>query len=155
MRDQIDNCSFLRLGQLSEPEDNCLRLVLEEMRASEVAEELLVAGTTLGPAYSVDHTEACRVFEITWEIYIAYSVVNESYGLENNGEAFEGSRYRLYTQSRFLEYVRTQTWGDEKHPGPAKHTAIVCEHHIVNVVSVSEPQMRLLKSGRVHAVSDS
>jgi hypothetical protein len=154
VRDQIDQCSWLRLREICEPEDNYLRLVLEEMVTGDAAEELLIGDVSLGPTHKVEHTEACRVFEVIWETYIAYGVVNESYGDADRGDVYEGRRFRCYAKSQFLEYVRRNTWGDDQYPGPSKHVAIVCEHHIVNVVSVSEPQLRLLKPGQPRGVPD-
>jgi hypothetical protein len=48
MRDQIDQCRYLNLRELSEPEDNCLRLVVEEMHVGAEAEELVVGEASFG-----------------------------------------------------------------------------------------------------------
>ena len=154
MRDQVDQCRYLNLRELSEPEDNCLRLVVEEMHVGDEAEELVVGESSFGLARKIEHTEACRVFELYWDKYVAYSVLNESYALADDSEVFTGHRVRLYSKSKFLEYIASETWADDQHPGPSKHTAIVCESHIVNVISVAEPQVRLLKPGQPRAVPD-
>ena len=108
MRDQVDKCAYLNLREMCEPEENSLRLVVEEMRAGDVTEDLVVGATNLGPARRIEHTEACRVFEITWDTYIAYCVVNESYALGDKADVSDGRRFRVYSKSQFLDYaVRT------------------------------------------------
>ena len=147
MRDHVDQCRYLKLRELSEPEDNSLRLVVEEMHVRDEAEELVVGESSFGLTHRIEHTDACRVFELTWDMYIAYSVLNESYARADDGEIFTGRRLRLYSKSKFLEYVRSETWADDHYPGPPKHVAISCESQIVNVISVAEPQVRLIKPG--------
>jgi hypothetical protein len=71
MRDQIDKCAYLNLRDIREPQENSLRLVIEEMRVGDVTEDLVVGVTNLGLTRRIEHTEACRVFEITWDTYIA------------------------------------------------------------------------------------
>ena len=154
MRDQVDQCRYLNLRELSEPEDNSLRLVVEELHVDDEADELVVGESSFGLTHKVEYTEACRVFELTWDMYVAYSVLNESYVRADDTEAFTGRRVRHYSRSRFLEHVRSETWADHQYPGPSIHTAIVCENHIVNVISVVEPQVRLLKPGQPRAVPD-
>jgi hypothetical protein len=154
MRDQVDKCAYLNLREICEPEENSLRLVIEEMRVGDVAEDLVVGATNLGPTRRIEHTEACRVFEIIWGTYIAYCVVNESYALGGKSDIYEGRRFRVYSKSLFLDYVRTDTFGDDQYPGPSKHIGISCGNHIVNVVSVSDPSIRLLRAGQPRVVPD-
>jgi hypothetical protein len=154
MRHQVDNCAYLNLREICEPEENSLRLVVEEMRVGDITEDLVVGSVNLGPTRRIEHTEACRVFEISWNTYIAYCVVNESYALGDKADVSEGRRFRVYSKSRFLDYVRKDTFGDDQYPGPSKHIGISCENHIVNVISVSEPSIRLLKAGQPRVVPD-
>ena len=154
MRHQVDQCAYLNLREIGEPEYNSLRLVVEEMRAGVVTEDLVIAGTNLGATRRIEHTEECRVFEIFWESYIAYSVVNESYATGDDSELSEGRRFRVYSKSRFLDYIRKETFADDRYPGPSKHICVSCENQLVNVISVSDPHIRLLKPGQPRVVPD-
>ena len=69
MRDQVDQCRYLNLRELSEPEDNGLRLGVEEMHVGDEAEELVVGESSFGLTHKIEHTEACRVFELYWDMY--------------------------------------------------------------------------------------
>jgi len=154
MRDQVDQCAYLRLTEITEPDENSLRLVVEELTVGGVAEDLVIGEQNLGPTYRIEHTADCRVFEIHWDNYVAYSVVNESYDRVDDSEESEGRLLRTYSKSHFLEYVQRATFADDHYPGPSRHVAVVCAHHIVNVISVSEPRISLLKAGQPRAVPD-
>jgi hypothetical protein len=71
---------------------------------SEAGEIRPVAG-----AQRVVHSKGDRVFEIAWESYVAYSVVNES----------------------------ARTWDDDT--TRRRHWHINCENHVVDVISTEEP----------------
>lgn len=149
---QLDECAYLDLTGISEPGQSSLRLVVEEMQESFESEELEIGGVNLGESRKIEHTQSCRVFEVTWETYISYAVVNESYARVKNDEVYEGRLVRVYSKSDFLEHIRQATFADEHYPGPFKHIALVCMHHIVNVVSVSHPQVRLARAGQPRRV---
>ena len=149
---QLDQCAYLDLAGVTEPRTNSLRLVVEEMQIGFESEELEMDGVNFGRSRKIEHTPSCRTFEITWDTYIAYAVVNESYARVKDGETYEGRLVRVYSKSDFLDHIRRDTFADEKYPGPFKHIALVCMHHIVDVISVSEPRVRLTKAGQPRVV---
>jgi hypothetical protein len=138
---QLDECAYLDLTGISEPGRNSLRLVVEELQVS-----------FQPAAQKIEHTESCRVFEITWETYISYRVASDSYARVKDYEVYEGRFARVYSKSDFLNDIRRDTFADDKYPGPFKHISLVCMHHIVDVVSVSEPRVRLAKAGQPRVV---
>lgn len=86
----LQSCHSLRLYSIAEPIANQLRLiVLETVIGDHLSEAELNAEpdpalrSILAGSRRIDHFPGCRRFEVFWESYIGYSVVNESFA---NGE---------------------------------------------------------------------
>ena len=149
MIDQLDKCKWLYLRSIDEPRDNSLRLVIEEARSGDELQNLeMLPDVSFGPSRSIEHDDACRVFEVVWDSYIMYSVTNESYDRADEPRTFTGQLVRHYSASSFLEYVARSTFATDDYPGPHKHIAVLCLNHIINVASMNEPKVRLIKHGR-------
>lgn len=89
-----------------------------------------------------DNTNA-PIIQLDFESYIGYSVINESFTSWDDYERFEGKKtFRIYSKSRFLDYISNATFASVEYPGPYLHYGIVCLDHIVNVVTISEPKVR-------------
>lgn len=144
MQEAIDSCKYLFLRGLDEPEDNVLRLVLEEAEPQGSPEDLEVAGVTFSGTQVIDHVPGLRVFKVVWPSYVAYSVRNESYTTWDEGEIWEGRLFRVYSASHFLSYVSSATFAGDVFPGPLQHWEVVCGNHIIDVVGAERPQFNLL-----------
>jgi hypothetical protein len=150
--DAIRSSRYLYLEAVTEPRDNQLRLViLEATTGDTIGEETLAAEpdmtlrSILTGAKTIDHLEGCRKFELFWESYIGYSVVNESY---SNGEpeTSKGKGHTLveYESSNYLEYLSKATFATADYPGPYRHWAIYCLNHTIDVASQVDPVVREL-----------
>lgn len=152
---EIQSCEWLFLRSLEEPEENALRLVIEEavagapadLRAAATAASLQEPEPILQGARLISHSEGCRVFEVVWPRYIAYSVRNESYVTNDKYDLFEGRLLVKYTRSRFLDYVELGTFATSEYPGPFAHWGIICCNHVIDVVSTDEPEICILPNG--------
>ncbi|NEQ43120.1 MAG: hypothetical protein F6K00_06010 [Leptolyngbya sp. SIOISBB] len=82
-----------------------------------------------------------RGYKIKFEQYLAYSIRNESYAMPVAGEVFEGRRFRTYSRSQYLEFVYSTTFVNNQYPGATAHYGLVCEDHIIDVVSVDAPEI--------------
>lgn len=143
---EIDSCEYLFLRELSEPRENSLRLLVEEGKPSVLAVPINVGEVKLGEGHPVRSTEGCRLFEIYWDSYVAYSVRNESYAKNTESEiASWGRRLRLYSKSLFLEYLSGATFASPEYPGLTEHIALACENHIIDVVSTGPLTIRRLR----------
>jgi len=138
---ELDTCGSLYLREIGETKQNCLRLLIEE--AFVMPEEVSVefAGTEIANCHLVGPTANSRVFEIIWDNYVAYSLTNESYATRNESEEFSGRFARLYSKSHFLDYISRATLADKEYPGPLLHVELVCECHIIDVVSTRFPEV--------------
>jgi hypothetical protein len=143
---ELDACASLYLRNISEPAQNSLRLLIEE--AFVMPEEVTAkfAEAELANCHIVKPTADSRLFEIIWDNYVAYSVANESYSTRNESEEFSGRFARLYGKSLFLDYISRATLACKDYPGPLQHVQLVCECHIIDVVSTRFPQVSKVRS---------
>lgn len=140
----INSCSHLFLDELTELPCNGLRVVVCEGLVSPKAGSLGIAGKVLSDLHEIGVTEKSRYFEITWGYYVAYSVINESFAKRSPEEEWTGHLFRVYKKSRFIDFVGAATFATDEHPGPMIHVGLVCEDHIVDVISTKEPSITKL-----------
>ena len=140
---ELDACASLYLRNITEPAQNSLRLLIEE--AFVMPEEVTVnfAGAEIANCHIVKPTADSRLFEIICDNYVAYSVANESYSTRNESEEFTGRFARLYSKSHFLDYISRATLACKEYPGPLRHVQLVCEGHIIDVVSTTFPRLAM------------
>jgi hypothetical protein len=94
----------------------------------------------------IEVTEKSRTFELLWNGYVAYSVLNESFASADDDAAhYEGRRFRVYSKSSFIDYVARVSFACDDYPGPAQHYQVVCEHHILDVISTAPPIVQQLR----------
>ena len=86
-----------------------------------------------------DVTDESAAFEVVWSKYVAYSVMNESFAAVDEQERYTGNRIRLYSKSRFIDYVARASFACDEYPGPTQHIAVVCENHIIDVIAAMRP----------------
>jgi hypothetical protein len=144
--DQINSHKYLYLAQISEPEDNRLRLVIEEAGSSGIEEDLVVCGHTFKGTRALVSDERHFAYEILFPDYIAYSVRNESFTREDKDAEFSGKRFCVYTKSAFLDYVARSTFATAEYPGPFAHYGFNCLNHIVDVISRNYPDIKVLRN---------
>jgi hypothetical protein len=146
----IQTCSWLYLQEIVEPDENELRIVVVEAKSGAPADESMLGSEEpdvlkeiLREARPIVHGSGCRVFEIFWPSYIAYSVRNESYTSLDPYEEKEGRLFVRYTKSRYLDYISNATFATEDYPGPFTHWGLYCLSHIIDVVSMDEPIIKV------------
>ena len=144
MHEEIDSCRYLFLRDLSEPEENTLRVVVEEAKADGPPEDLEILGKVIRGTIPIDSDESCRLFELVWSSYVAYGVRNESFTAWDDSEEWQGRLFRLYSKSHFRDYVSRATFASNEYPGPLRHWSLLCENHLVDVVACVEPAVRRL-----------
>ena len=145
---QVSSCKWLFLRELIDGPDNSLRLLVEEGRTQDAVEDIELAGVKIiSGVRAVEHDDSCRVYEVVWSNYVCYVVRNESYASPDGAE-WKGQRVRRHEQSNFLSYVAQDTFATADYPGPFGHIEIVCENHVIDVASMGEPTVTLVKHGK-------
>ena len=139
LRSAIDEAPYLYIGMVGEGGDGTLRLIVHEARAGGEPEDLDVAGVTLAGAIPIVADETTPKYEVRFASYVAYSVRNESYVSWDESETWTGRLFRVYTDSKFLDYVGAATFATDEYPGPLTHYELATLNHIVDVVTTVEP----------------
>lgn len=142
---EINECRSLFLADIQELGYNALQLAVAEGLPAGPPMSIEVGDTIIPNCTPIETTDGSRVFEIVWHNYVGYTVLNESYADGSSEEYYEGTRFRLYTRSRFIEYMSRATFASDEYPGPARHYCVACEDHIVHVLSVEAPTVRRLR----------
>jgi hypothetical protein len=150
--DKIGSCTYLYLEALVEPSANEVRIVLLDAVAGPPVDADTLASeydpvlrSILAGSRRIEPLPGCRRFELVWETYIGYSVVNESY---SNGEPDTsiavGDRRRFveYSSSQYLDYLAKASFASKDYPGPYRHWALYCQDHRIDIASQVNPIIR-------------
>jgi hypothetical protein len=144
--DELNSSSHLFLTEICEPQANCLRIVLREGKAASFPVPISVGGADLAEGFPVQIDDTCATFQIDWNNYVLYQVLNESLGMPADvSEVYEGKLARTYSTSKLLQFVMGATHATSEYPGRLLHYEVICEDHVVNVVCFDAPHC--LKSG--------
>jgi hypothetical protein len=144
---RINEHRYLYLTELSEPEDNVLRLIVTEGRTGDEAGA--PAGDEVAETMSKSSpilADGSAAYELIFDQYIAYAVLNESFTVRDDAEKFEGKLFRIYSESKFLSYVSAGTIATADYPGSYKHYGLVCLNHVVEIASTADPVITMLRS---------
>jgi hypothetical protein len=146
--DLLNSVKYLYLCKLSEPKDNSLRIVVEEAvdnRGGAIIPgserpELAALRTDIFP---IEPVEGCKIFELSWNRYVAYLVTEEMVGSCGNyeDEDYSGNLFRVFTKSHFLEHLTRDTGA---HTEPIQHFKLACLNHLIDIASYEVPSIRLL-----------
>ena len=149
----IDSCYTIFVDEISEPEQNVLRLVLQEAEMSPETVSHKIGGTIIENLHPVEPTGRSRTLELMWKRYIAYSVTNESFASPDDDSEVRvsGRLLRTYSKSHFLDFVSHATIANEQYPGPSTHFCVVSENHVIDVVSTQMPEIQILPTGSIVA----
>ena len=141
----LDGHAYLFLNGIEEAGHNGLRLVVQVGALSADVKNIQIGGSVISGLRQVSVGESGPEYEITFASYIAYAVRNESYVSHDKEEAWAGKSFRVYSKSRFLDFVRSATFASPDYPGTFAHCSLVCQDHVVDIASVSQPKVERLR----------
>ena len=85
-----------------------------------------------------------RRFEISWPSYISYAVRSEHFCQWDADEVWEGKHvFRVYTKSKFLDFVAAGTLANDVCPDPFRHYQIQSIYPIIDVASMDPPTVKV------------
>lgn len=142
---EINSHKYIYLTHIDEPEENMLHLIIQEGIISDEEKTLDLGATKFEGYREISVTPESKAYEVFFESYIAYSVINESYSQWDDYEVFEGKVFRIYQKSRFLDYLKVDSFATEEYPGPFVHYGFCCSNHIVNVASQYKAKIKQLR----------
>jgi len=135
----LNACEYLFLSEIEELDHNGLRLVVTEGRRAGESGPIQVGDAVIPGGTRIDVTDESAAFEIIWNKYVAYSVMNESFAAVDEEEQYTGNRVRLYSKSHFKDYVARASFACDEYPGPTQHVEVVCENHSIDVIAATAP----------------
>ncbi|MGI8788484.1 MAG: hypothetical protein ACR2HG_12065 [Pyrinomonadaceae bacterium] len=149
--EQINSHKYLFLTEIGEPEENVLRIVIEEGKLSEPTKEENITESNealksiIAGSREIMSDESCYLYEIVFDTYIAYSVRNESYAIPEDSSEFSGGFFGTYSKSSFLDYLKISTFATEDYPGKFVHYGLSVFRYFIDIASVYEPEMKILR----------
>ncbi len=143
--EKVNDHKYINIKEMSEPEDTVLRIIIEQASVGEEERNLTVGTSVISGLRDIVSDEKCFAYEVIFETYIAYSVINESFTQVDESEVYTGNLFRIYSKSHFLDYVKVATFASEDYPGVFSHYEIAALNHIVEIVSVDSPKINLLR----------
>jgi hypothetical protein len=88
---------------------------------------------------------ASRLFHIAFPGEImAMSNLNASYTRPGDSGTYTGTLFRLYESSPYLDYIRTETYAASTMETPLLHFSLVTEENIIDVITITPPQVELI-----------
>lgn len=140
--EQLNSHKYLYLDKLYEEVDLELCILVDEAK---VEGDEFEGEENASSCRAIISDGTCRKYKIMFEDYLAYSVRNESFTVWDNEEEFTGNVFRVYTKSKFIDYVRasTESFLVENVVGVYKHYEIVCQNQIIDVASSHEPKIEI------------
>lgn len=139
---EIDDCGSLFLTDFREMGLNSIQIQVAEGLPTGPPKSIKVGETEISDCTAIEITYESRVFEIFWRSYVGYSMLNESYANVDDQESYAGNRFRIYSNSRFIQFMSQATFACDEYPGPTQHYCIACEDHVIHVLSVEPPTVR-------------
>lgn len=145
--DSLNSAKYLYLRELSEPQDNSLRLVVQEAVVNPAGStrsshpELPELEEILKGSSPIESTDGCRTFELMWKRYVAYLVTEECVGScgQDADEIYTGNLLRVYTKSHFLEHLSRDTGG---HTEAILHYKLTCLNHLIDVAAYAPQEVK-------------
>lgn len=88
-------------------------------------------------------TDKSDVFSFTFCNFVSYSVTEEMFIQQAPTDNFQGNRIRIYSKSRFLDFVADTTWATSDFPGPLRHYQLITLDHIIDIVAAEPPTISM------------
>lgn len=142
---ELDGQAYLFLNGIEEVGHGALRLVAEAGVVSMEAKDIKVGGTVVSGAREVSANALTPKYEIIFASYIAYAVRNESYVSQDKEESWMGKFLRVYSKSRFLDFVQRGTFASSEYPGPFAHYSLVCQDHVIDIATTAQPEVNRIR----------
>jgi hypothetical protein len=114
---------------------------LEELAACEDVGFLSLTETPEAELHiRLETTDPDRVFDVRFTHYVSYAVRSEHYCQWDNDELWIGKHvFRIYSKSKFLDFVASATFATPDYPWPFAHYQIQSLFQIIDIASRDEP----------------
>jgi len=144
--DAINKHGSVFLTKIYEPGDNELLLEVKKSTTSAIEVNLQVGDKLLSGCREVTIDEYGTYFTISFNNYVSYHVINESYGNANPTDEYVAGDYGtfcIFQKSSYMDFILNQTFANEMYPGELIHYGLFTENHIVHIISLHEPKIEI------------
>ncbi|WP_374965562.1 hypothetical protein [Lysinibacillus sp. RS5] len=133
---------YIYLNKLFEPEENSLRVLIDRCKVNQTKETVKVTDEVEIVASPIDVDDNLPILQLDFDTYVAYSVIDESFTVMDDYEISDGNFFRIYTISRYLDFIKAGTIAEDIFPEKQfVHYQIPCLNHIIDIISYDEPQI--------------
>lgn len=140
----LTNLDYVEFYGLTEPDTNSLRMYFARCKASDKPKNLFIGDKIIKDTKQITVDMDLPILQLEFKSYIAYSITNESFTSWDDNEMFEGKAFRIYSKSKYLDFIKNHTFAHEvskdTYP-PLTHYGIVCLNHIIDIASTSIPEI--------------
>lgn len=134
---------WLALLSLENPSENELKIIVRKAAGCNEPESPVGrSGWDVLSYPSIVTSTPC--YEIYFSEFITYSVTNERHYAGDSNAVSEGSSFRRFTKSKFMDFFETMTYGDDVHPGPRFHYGVYCQNTCIDIISNKAPTIAFL-----------
>lgn len=130
----LDTLDYVYLTSIEEPRSKTVEITIEQASASDFDEDIESLGISVQSHETTLEPPGC--YRIVFTDYVAYCVRNESLARNDTEEAFSGAIARVFTRSRFLDYLSATMFVSD---APGTHYGLLCLDHVVDVVTPTAP----------------
>jgi hypothetical protein len=130
----------LFLGEITEPIENALKIIVHPAMYDTEKKPVMVGDIQLTMAREF-WADTSKSTQIEFYTYIGYSVRNEMNCPHDAEEEYIGNRFRIYSRSKYLDFIKASTFIFPDQIEKIKHYGIYCENHLIDIISADEPKI--------------
>lgn len=97
--------------------------------------------TLVGEAYPVDYDDQSERYSMTFNDFVGYSILNESYDNIDTSNEIIIDGFRIYKESNFLDYILKDTFATQIIEEDIFHYFFFTQDHLINVASSKSPDI--------------
>ncbi|TKC58543.1 hypothetical protein FBD94_18175 [Pedobacter hiemivivus] len=134
------------LTNLYEPEDNKLLLEVKNSTMSDFEVDVQIGDKQLSGCKEITKDETGTFFTITFNDYVSYHVINESYANSDPKDEYISGDYGtfcIFQTSSYMDFILNETFANDIYPTELKHYGLFAANHVVHIISMHEPKIEL------------
>ena len=140
--DAINRYKWVYLSKIKETQENKLLLEVKQSIEAELPVQTYKTEIQKEDEDLVDQSDT--FFTISFDRYVSYHVINESYAKPNpltEYVAGDYSTFCIFPRSSYMNYILQETFANEIYPSELRHYCLFAANHVVQVISMYEPQI--------------
>ncbi|QQZ08496.1 hypothetical protein [Heyndrickxia vini] len=119
-------------------DEGALKIKIERCKVSDKTVSVIEFDDVVIEANPIEVDSELPIIELEFSSYVSYSVINESFAPFQDYEVYEGSLFRIYSKSRYLDFIKLRTFAVDIFPDLV-HYQIPCLNHIIDIISNEVP----------------